>query len=262
MNTKFNNFKPFDEYAKETYLSMLHSKQLKTPQAHITDEDRNILENKCQAFTKNNYEVSGEYLEDIIISHKNEAELEIHNTMLLVDKNTGEVLSEDFHIIDKEHIKLKRKELNSLNYYKKKFTKAKATSKVKVENYKSSHRYTKLFSKVRPSFKNHKYLGIFYDLTRELSPYENIVSKQNNDGTFTPLTTKEIQERFNISPDDMKRFKAEAKRLKVISDVKLKGRTLGIRVNPFYALNGQDISEDLYEAFKDSKEFIENFKED
>lgn len=262
MDTKIDNFKPFDEYVKETYLSMLHNKQLKTPQAHVTDEDRNILESKCQAYIKNNYEVFGEYLEDIIISHENEAELEIHNTMLLVDKNTGEVLSEDFHIINKEYISLKRKELNSLNYYKKKFTKAKTTSKVKVENYKSSHRYTKLFSKVRPSFKNHKHLGIFYDLTRELSPYENIVSKQNNDGTFTSLSTKEIQERFNISADDVKRFKAEAKRLNVIRDVKLKGKTLGIRVNPVYALNGQDISKDLYEAFKDSKEFIDNFKKD
>ncbi len=261
MSIKIDNFKPFDEYAKETYLSILHNKQLKTPQAHITDEDRNILERKCHAYTKNNYEVFSEYLEDIIISYENEAELEIHNTTLLINKHTGEILSEDFHIIDKDYIKLKRKELNSLKYYKKKFTKSKTNSKVKVENYKSNHRYTKLFSKVKPLFKNHKYLGIFYDISRELSPYENIVSQQNNDGRFTPLTTKQIQERFNISPDDMKRFKAEAKRLKVISDVKLKGRTLGIRVNPVYALNGQDISESLYKAFKDSKEFIENFKE-
>ncbi|MGE4383964.1 MAG: hypothetical protein AB7D41_12260 [Arcobacter sp.] len=66
------------------------------------------------------------------------------------------------------------------------------------------------------------------------------------------MTTKEIQEKFNISVDDMKRFKAEAKKLKVIADVKLEGKAVGIRINPMYAMNGQDLSEELFETFKDT----------
>lgn len=250
---EINAFKTIEEYAKDKYL-----KQIKKPQGHSTNEDYEIALKKLEAFSSNNYEVYESYYEDLIDSYKDVLDLEIHKTIVLVNKETGEVISDNFYIIDKDYIEQKRKDFNSLNYYKKKLTKSKQQSKVKIENFKANHRYTKVFSKVRPSFNNHKHLGIFYDLTRELSPYENIVSKQNNDGTFTPMTTKEIQEKFNISVDDMKRFKVEAKKLKVIADVKLEGKAVGIRINPMYAMNGQDLSEELFETFKDNEEFINN----
>lgn len=246
-----NAFKTIEEYTEGKYL-----KQIKKPQGRCTSEDYEKALKKLEAFSSNNYEVYESYYEDLIDSYKDEIHLEIHKTTVLVNKETGEVISDNFQIIDKDYIEQKRKEFNSLNYHKRKLTKSKQQSKVKIENFKANHRYTKVFSKVRPSFSNHKHLGIFYDLTRELSTYENIVSKQNNDGTFTPMTTKEIQEKFNISVDDMKRFKAEAKKLKVIADVRLEGKAVGIRINPMYAMNGQDLSEELFEAFKDSEEFI------
>lgn len=246
-----NTFKTIEKYAEDKYL-----KDIKKPEGDSINEDYEITLEKLQAFRNNNYELCESYFEEIIYSYKNEVDLEVHKTIILVDKNTGEIVSSDFHITDIDYIEKKRKEFNSLKYYKNKLTKPKVQSKIKIENFKSNHRYTKVFSKVRPSFASHKNLGIFYDLTRELSPYENIVSKQNNDGTFTPMTTKEIQEKFNISVDDMKRFKAEAKKLKVIADVKLEGKAVGIRVNPIYAMNGQALSEDLVEAFKDNQEFI------
>ncbi|QNM87319.1 hypothetical protein [Aliarcobacter cryaerophilus] len=244
-----NTFKTIEQYSEDKYI-----KQIRKLQGHTTNEDYEKVCKKLEAFRSNNYEVFGDYYEDLIYSYKEVVDLEIHQTMVLVDKNTGEIVSSDFHIIDIDYIEKKRKEFNSLKYYKNKLTKSKQQSKIKIENFKSNHRYTKVFSKVRPLFSNHKNIGIFYDLARELSPYENIVSKQNNDGTFTPMTTKEIQEKFNISVDDMKRFKVEAKKLKVIADVKLEGKAVGIRINPIYALNGQDLSEDLVEAFKDTYE--------
>lgn len=260
MNTSYE-FKSLDEYATEIFLSSIHNQSLKQPTGTTTDEDIIKMHNRFDIYVKGNYSIFENYYEHLINSYE-DIELEVHRTEVLVNCSTGEVMSENFHKIDKSYIEQKKKELSSFKYYRDKVSKSRPRSGIKLSRYKSNHRYTKVFTKARPEFKSHKNKGIFSDIVSDLSPFENIVSSQKNDGSFTPLTTKEIQEKFNISSDDMKQFKAEARSLKVISDVKLQGRALGIRVNPAYAINGQSFSNDVYEAFKDSTEFIENVSKD
>jgi len=238
-------------------MDKLGSSHIPIPTGTATNEDLEIMGKRYESYLKNNGKVYGNYVEDLVLSYE-DRELEVHKTMVLVDKKTGEVLNEGSFVLDKEHFKKKKSELSSYKYYRDKISKSRPKSGIKGNGYKSKHRYTKVFSKTRPQFKSHKNLGIFYDITRELSPYENVVSSQKNDGTFEPMSTTAIQEQFNISVDDMKKFKAEAKKLKVIADVKLQGRQVGIRVNPAYAMNGQSFSHDLYDAFEDSPSFVEN----
>lgn len=255
-----NTIPTLDQYAKDTYLASIHKQGLKQPVGTPTDEDLAKMYNRFEAMVNKNYKVYEDYLESLIDSY-GDIEVEVHRTNVLINKATGEVLSEDFHVVDKDYVEQKKKELSSFRYYRNKVSKSRPKSGIKVSGYKSNHRYTKVFSKVRPEFKSHKNLGVFYDITRELSPFENVVSAQKNNGSFTPLTTKEIQEKFNISSYDMKQFKAEAKKLKLISDVKLGGKSVGIRVNPAYAINGQSFSNDVFEAFKESPEFNQSIAE-
>jgi len=230
---------------------------LPSPTGTTTDEDFKLMCKRHESYLKDNANVYGDYVEDLVLSYE-DRELEVHNTMVLIDKNTGEVLNEGSFVLGKEYFKKKKSEQNSYKYYRDKINKNRPKGGIKGSKYKSQHRYTKVFSKVRPQFSSHKHKGIFSDISSDLSPFENIVSSQKNDGTFEPMSTKAIQEKFNISNDDIKKFKQEAKKLKVIADVKLQGRQVGIRVNPAYAMNGHSFSHDLYDAFEDSPEFVEN----
>ena len=222
---------------------------------HTTNEDYEKLEKTYFEYAKDSYWAHKRYAEDLVLSYDGD-DIEMQQTYLVINNKTGEILNESHHILTRDYIQEKRKEESKVNYQKSKIKKKhNPKSGIKGTSYKTSHRHTRVFSKVDTglSLKNQ---GIFSLLIKELSPYENIVSKQGNDKSFTPLSTKEIQDTLGLTKDDLKKFKAEAKKLGVITDVKLEGRQVGIRVNPAYAMNGQQFSNDLYEAFKDSEAFI------
>lgn len=253
-----DNFKALDEYARDTFLSAIHKQGLEQPVGTATDEDLIKMNERFESMINDNSKLYIDYLEDLVLTNE---ELEVHQSLTLADKATGEIITDGSFILDKDYVKKKKKEFESFRYYRNKVSRNRPKSGIKVDSYKPKHRFTKVFTTARPEFKSHKNLGIFYDISRELSPFENVVSSQKNNGTFIPMTTKEIQEKFNISSYDMKVFKVEAKKLHLISDVKLGGKSIGIRVNPAYAINGQSFSNDVFEAFRDSPKFTESVSE-
>ena len=222
---------------------------------HTTNEDYEKLEKIHEGYAKGSHWMHKQYAEQLVLSYDSD-DIEMQQTYLIVNNKTGEVINESHHVLTRDYITEKRKEESKVNYRKSKIKKKhNPKSGIRGTSYKTSHRHTRVFSKVNTglSLKNQ---GIFSLLIQDLSPYENIISKQGNDKSFTSLSTKEIQDTLGLSKDDLKKFKAEAKKLGVITDVKLEGRQVGIRVNPAYAMNGHQFSNDLYESFKESEEFM------
>lgn len=234
--------------------------QIKMPTGNMTNDDYDKLEARHKKYMQTSYRAHKDYLESIVLSY-DDKEVEMHQTYVLVNKTTGEILNESHHVLDYDYIDKKKKELSSINYYKGKLRKNSPKRGVKGNNYKSSHRHTKVFSKVNTGL-TLKNQGIFSLLIKDLSIFENIVAKQGNDKSFTPISTKDIQDSFGLTKDDLKKFKVEAKELGIIADVKLKGRQVGIRINPAYAMNGHQFSYDLYDAFKNSDEFTQFIKDE
>lgn len=149
----------------------------------------------------------------------------------VINETTGEVLAETASLYSKDIITNKDNVSLSLK-----------------------ERYTKLFHRKIPKFKNVMFELYFHRLAYRISYGSNVICSEKS-RYRTPMNDQEIMEYLGIGVSAFNKFIAEMVRKEYV--LRIKGNGNAYIFNPAYCMNGQTINKTTFELFSKNKDFIE-----